>query len=285
MKTFDFNNPEIWHLAALVYLDTSDEDYIDYMFQDLEEWNGVQAKTTPFWDWKETDNNATEDSRFALKGTCDHCGAHFKYGAAYMNEVGEFAIVGNICASNKLNLTAHEYADAKLRKAVKAAKSRAKADKVLAALLPNRLEVLNTDHYIINSIRGNLRKYHSLSLKQWALIKKIAGEEKAKAEAKANEPTPEPVIEGKGIVIEGVLLGTRSEPGYGYNQYVTKMLVRDDRNFKVWGTYPTFADQNYPQPGDRIRFTANVEASDNDECFGFFKRPRLAVALTTEETQ
>jgi len=280
MKTFNFNNPENWQLAALVYLASTESEeygeYLDYMFQDLEEWNGAQPKSTPFWNLDETFKNAHENSRFSHKGTCDHCGAHFIYGAAYMNEEGEFAIVGNICASNKLCLTEHEYADAKLRRAVKAAKSRAKADRVLAALVPNRRAALETDHYIVSNIKGNLRTYHALSLKQWALVKKLAGEEATKAEAKANEPTPEPVVEGKGIVIEGTLLGTKSEPGFAYNTTITKMLVRDDRNFKVWGTYPVFANQQYPQSGDRIRFTANVEASSKDECFGFFKRPRLA---------
>lgn len=55
-----------------------------------------------------------------------------------------------------------------------------------------------------------------------------------------------------------------------------KMLVQDDRGFKVWGTVPgsIAADK-----GDEIKFVANVEASDDDPKFGFFKRPRKAVTL------
>ena len=51
-----------------------------------------------------------------------------------------------------------------------------------------------------------------------------------------------------------------------------KMLVRDDRGFKVWGTVPSSLPNT--ESGDRVTFIAAVEASDDDETFGFFKRPR-----------
>lgn len=280
MIKFDFTNPEEWHLAALVYLvnpSEANDEFVGYMFEDLEAWNDAQPGSTPFWGWQEANTNCHEDSRFAEKGTCDHCGAHFNYGAAYMTKEGDFAIVGNVCASNKLNLTAHEYRDAKLRTAVKAAKSKAAAEKALDELAPNRRVALDTDHYIVNSIRGNFRKWHSLSLKQWALVKKIAREEAEKAEAKANEPEavaiPAELLEGR-HTISGILLGTKSEPGYAYNTYITKMLVLDDRGFKIWGTLP---DAIYEiEKGDRLTFDAAIQVSNKDECFGFFKRPTKA---------
>jgi len=279
MTTFDFNNPEGWHFAAIVYLyDPASEDYaefINYLMMDMEAANN--ASGTPIWGLTDARTNCTDDSRFDHKGTCDHCGAHFHYGAAYMNDEGEFAIVGNICASNKLNLTAHEYQDAKLRAAVKSAKSKVAANKALAALVPNRREALEFDHYIVKSIRSNFRKWHSLSLKQWALVKKIIREEAAKAEAKTNEPTPVAIpvelLEGRHTIL-GVLLHTKVEPGYTYNSFVTKMLVRDDRGFKVWGSLPTAVSDI--SIGDRIMFDAKVEVSTKDECFGFVKRPSKA---------
>ena len=280
MITFDFNNPEEWHFAAIVYLysPTSDDyaEVVGYMMEEMEAANA--ASGTPIWGYHDARDNCTEDSRFEHKGTCDHCGAHFHYGAAYMNEEGEFAIVGNICASNKLNLTAHEYQDAKLRAAVKSAKSRVAANKALAALAPNRREALEFDHFIVKSIRGNFRKWHSLSLKQWALVKKIIREEGEKAIAKANEPTPVAIptelLAGR-HTISGILLHTKVEPGYTYNSFVTKMLVRDDRGFKVWGSLPS-ALHGYVEKGDRITFDTKVEVSNKDECFGFIKRPSKA---------
>lgn len=280
MITFDFNNPEVWHLGALVYLvnpSEANDEFVGYMFEELEAWNNAKPGSTPFWGWDETNKNCTEDSRFSIKGTCDHCGAHFNYGAAYMNEEGDFAIIGNICASNKLNLTAHEYADAKLRAVVKAAKSKAAAIKALAGLAPNRREALEFNHYIVSNIRSAFRKWHSLSLRQWALVKKIIREETAKAEAKANEPTPVAIptslLNGR-HTISGVLLGTKVEPGYAYNTFVTKMLVLDDRGFKVWGSLPSALYDI--EKGDRLTFDAKVEVSTKDNCFGFVKRPSKA---------
>jgi hypothetical protein len=52
------------------------------------------------------------------------------------------------------------------------------------------------------------------------------------------------------------------------------MTVKDDRGFLVWGSTPHAIDS--VQKGDRVRFVANVERSDRDETFGFFKRPRKA---------
>lgn len=279
MKAFDFNNPENWHFAAIVYLySPASEDYaelVGYMMQDMEDANNVIG--SPVWGYTEAHDNCTDDSRFDHKGTCDHCGAHFHYGAAYMNNEGEFAIVGNICASNKLNLTKHEYADAKLRAAVKSAKSKVAANKALATLIPNRREALDFDHFIVKSIRGNFRKWHSLSLRQWALVKKIIREEAEKAVAKANEPTPVAIptelLDGR-HTINGVLLHTKVEAGYAYNTFVTKMLVRDDRGFKVWGSLPSALYKIVK--GDRIQFDAKIEVSTKDECFGFIKRPSKA---------
>lgn len=286
MKTFDFNNPENWHFSALVYLySPASEDYaevVGYLMEDVEEVNNAYG--SPMWGWEDARDNCSKDSRFDNKGTCDHCGAHFHYGAAYMNDEGEFAIVGNVCASNKLNLTAHEYAAKKMKAAVKAAKSRVAGDKVIAALLPNRRAVLETDHYIVASIKGNLRKWHSLSLKQWALVKKIAADTKAREEAAANEPDPVAIpfelLDGR-HTISGVLLGTKSVDN-GYN-WVTKMLVLDDRGFKIWGSLPSSIHEI--EKGDRITFDATVQVSDKDECFGFIKRPSKATfeSTNTEE--
>ena len=61
---------------------------------------------------------------------------------------------------------------------------------------------------------------------------------------------------------------------------VEKMLVQDDRGFKLWGTVPKSID---PGRGDRIAFVATVEPSRDDSRFGFFKRPAKAVVLDDEE--
>ncbi len=281
MLKFDFNDPTRWTFTGAVYLYTGSEEtqeIADYVMRDMAELNEVNSNELDFYSYEAAMHLATPDSRFSNKATCDHCGAHFNYGALYTSDTGEVAIVGNICASNQLNLTAHEYADAKLRSVVKAARNKVAANIAVAKLLPNRREVLSGDHYITSSIRGNFRKWHSLSLKQWALLKKIAREEAVKADEKANEPQPVAIpaelADGR-HTISGVLLGTKAEPGYGWNSPdIIKMLVRDDRGFKIWCTRPSAIYEI--NRGDRLSFDAAIQISDRDECFGFAKRPTKA---------
>lgn len=57
---------------------------------------------------------------------------------------------------------------------------------------------------------------------------------------------------------------------------VYKMLVQDDRGFKLWGTCPAAID---PSRGDHVAFVATATPSKDDPKFGFFKRPSKAVIL------
>jgi hypothetical protein len=93
--------------------------------------------------------------------------------------------------------------------------------------------------------------------------------EKLKAKPYDDEPGA-PVVEGR-IVVSGVVLTVKMQEGYyGWEQ---KMLVRDDRGFKVWGTVPSCIE---PERGSRVEFTATVNKSDKDETFGLYKRPSKA---------
>lgn len=120
-------------------------------------------------------------------------------------------------------------------------------------------------------------------------------------ERMAQEPQAAPVIEGR-IVITGKILTVKQQDS-AYGQ-VTKMLVQDERGFKVWGTMPdaiatqlydawwaaeeeaegdSFSLSNYGPDywhdsarGHRVTFTARVEASKDDESFGFYTRPTKA---------
>lgn len=97
---------------------------------------------------------------------------------------------------------------------------------------------------------------------------------KIKAERDQREAARKPVETGTQI-IEGIILTMKwQENTFAYHGSGSlKMLVADDRGFKVWGTCPSSLDADR---GDRVRFTATVEASERDFDFGFFKRPRRA---------
>jgi len=75
-----------------------------------------------------------------------------------------------------------------------------------------------------------------------------------------------------------------------------KMLVKDERGFKVWGTVPRSLWSDTKQDdegnlthlpgveeGDTVKFTATVERSKDDPKFGFFKRPRAAEFVARAE--
>lgn len=91
-----------------------------------------------------------------------------------------------------------------------------------------------------------------------------AARQAAKA-AKQTAPVPET---DERIVIEGVVKSIAEKANdFGVRWVFT---VEDDRGFRVWGTIPKAID---PSIGDRVRFTAKVERSSDDETFGFIKRP------------
>lgn len=86
----------------------------------------------------------------------------------------------------------------------------------------------------------------------------------------ADSPAPSPVVEGR-VEITGMVKTTKwVDNAYGGSQ---KMMVLDDRGFRVWGTVPRSLEISR---GDRVTFTATVTASQDDETFGFFSRPAKA---------
>lgn len=72
--------------------------------------------------------------------------------------------------------------------------------------------------------------------------------------------------------IEGTVLSLKEK----HSQFGTtlKLLVEDDRGFRVFGTVPR--ELLNSKRGDRVRFTATLEPSDRDRLFGFYSRPTKA---------
>lgn len=134
------------------------------------------------------------------------------------------------------------------------------------------------------------RRFGSLSDAQLACL--VKGYEKSKvrdaeraveqaAEA-ARVEAAEPVLNGRQTVTGHVITTKWVDSQYGGS---LKMLVRDDRGFKLWGTVP--ASLGYSElgehsltKGDRISFTATLEQSNDDPKFGFFKRPTKAELIS-----
>lgn len=86
--------------------------------------------------------------------------------------------------------------------------------------------------------------------------------------------------------ITGHVISTKQVPNYYGPGTTLKMLVQDDRGFKVFGTIPAPVRDACVDRGeglsqqDRVTFTAIIQPSDDDPKFGFFKAPKKAELLT-----
>ncbi len=291
MKKFDFANPPQWKLEAFCVfapLCDADGDESEYLYiadciaECIETENAFDSPDRlEWWDRSFAHDFADDDSRFSDRGTCDHCGAHFAYGAAYRNIVtGEHAIVGHICATNKLNLTADEYARKRAGEMMKRARTKAKADMRVSRLAPNRRDALKyksvtRNHFtddVTTDMHQKFRKYGSLSLKQWAFLKRLIAEDIERAEQRAADranasPITDDLLEGR-HTFTGIIRSTKDvENMYGIT---LKMLFVDDRGFKLFGSVPSSLPYNI---GDRVQFDAAIDRSNDDDTFGFFNRP------------
>ena len=77
------------------------------------------------------------------------------------------------------------------------------------------------------------------------------------------------------VVITGTIISTKWQESYYYGSSGTlKMLVQDDRGFKVYGTVPRSLEGDLQ--GERVTFIATVTPSENDPNFGFYSRPKKA---------
>lgn len=123
------------------------------------------------------------------------------------------------------------------------------------------------------SLIKSFTEFGSLTDNQIAAAQAFVAKETAR-------PAPAAVIEGR-IEITGEVISSKVQ----YSDYgkTPKMLVLDDRGFKVWGTVPKDVpgerndeDEWLATRGTRVTFTATVSRSDNDKTFGFFKRPTQA---------
>lgn len=138
----------------------------------------------------------------------------------------------------------------------------------------------------IRDITGKLVKYGNISEPQKGLLAKLlvrianrpAIEAARAAEREAAEDVPET---SERITITGTVLTVRVDEGGQFGP-TTKVLVRDERGFKLWGSRPAIkqgrdehGNQEYSiaEKGDKISFSAVVERSDKDSKFGFFRRP------------
>ena len=111
----------------------------------------------------------------------------------------------------------------------------------------------------------------------------------AVAEREARKATAQPVPTGKTTVTGTVVSWKTTANKFSYNGAdILKIVVEDERGFRVFGTCPAkiveAVNGNMDVlKGATVTFTATLEPSRDDELFGFFKRATKAGLLEDME--
>lgn len=105
-----------------------------------------------------------------------------------------------------------------------------------------------------------------------SIVKAVEGRRRYIEKVAADRENASPVVEGKQKIVGDVLTTKYKSGPYGET---LKMLVKDHRGFKVWGTVPKSIRDDIAV-NLVVEFTATVEKSSDDETFGFFSRPTNA---------
>lgn len=278
-------DPAEWTALGDFYRGTSEEiaaEY-DYTHADL----GIRLGLGEEWDWEQL-HEVVEFNGTNGHG-CAMCGSHFAYGVVFTNGETNIAI-GHICAREYLSLPDRSTL---IRKRAASAAATTRKRKVAAAKAatylgenPEVAEAFETEHYIVQDIRGKLFQYGSISERQEALVLKIAREEAERAALRAeaaeklrNAPA---LAEGR-YEIEGLVISTKSQDSMYGTTY--KMLVELADGNRVWGTIPRAIEDDVwgTRSTVTVRFTAAVQRSDDDEHFGFYSRPTKPEVTNVKE--
>lgn len=125
-------------------------------------------------------------------------------------------------------------------------------------------------------IVNKLVRYGSVSDKQVAflgkLVKQIADAPAVEAARAAEAEAADPVPTGRIAVTGEVLTVKGQDTSFGY---VTKMLVRAEGGYKLWGTVPRSILDDITV-GNTVAFIATLKPSPDDAKFGFYSRPSKA---------
>lgn len=146
---------------------------------------------------------------------------------------------------------------------------------ISSSIMKKDVEATTSFEHFLVDLHFKLNTNGELSEKQIDVIKSayanhVSLEEKKAEDAKTASPCPTGRID-----IIGEVLSTKWKSSY-YGDTM-KMLVRSSDGYKVWGSVPSSLSS--VKSGAKVKFTATVEKSKDDESFGFFKRPAKAEVI------
>jgi hypothetical protein len=239
---------------------------------------------------------ASTEHRHDKDGQCDHCGAVIRYRAVLRHKpTGQVIEVGEQCLDNRFSVATSEFKA--MKKAAEEARAQHRIKNAVEAWVEANpdLSFLASEeatrerapeNRFVQDVARKLRSYGELSERQVTAVRNSltkdaeftakraqwAAERAAEDAAQPHAPCPTGRMDVSGKVL------TVREPDRSARFPAWKMLVLDDRGFKVWGTVPNalFTYGVAPGRGDRVAFTAEVQQSDRDPEFGFYSRPSAA---------
>lgn len=237
-------------------------------------------------------------------GKCLHCGKYLHWFVLFQDiRTGLYITTGTTCAE-ELHL---DDRGALIRKKIGERVERSRKLAKIDARYPGlrqELERVSQEgnrhrayfHKLLDDMVYKINRYLDLSDRQAAVCKRFLSEgldkieqwDAERAAQKANEPAPSPAPTGR-VTVTGKVLTVKEyevEDPWGSRygdgmKTIYKMLVQDDRGFKVWGSLPS--NISGAQRGDRVTFAAALEPKTDDPTFAFYKRPTKASVIRDEE--
>lgn len=218
---------------------------------------------------------------------CGHCGTHIRYAALLLHTESHEAIwVGETCLDNRFELTKDEFQA--LRKAASLHRERTRKADRIAALVDAHPLLADLTYYqvtgqsgssFVSDIADKLLRYGELSERQVAAVERalrreIEQRDRRAAERAQQEATATPAPTGR-TRVTGEIVSIRTQDGYWGTEI--KVLVRDDRGFKVWTTLPAAIGDS--DKGERVSFTATLKVPGDDQFFAIGSRPAQATVL------
>jgi len=215
-------------------------------------------------------------------GTCTVCGTHFIYGDVWHHvPTNEYIHIGHECA-DKYRLIADradwEAENGNVRRLAAAERIKEEKREREEQKEKDRQEFLNDhlgledwlkhDHYIVQDIAANFKRYGNLSDKQIALVKRLATEV---PEEKVEAPEGKHTFRGKVVSVKSY------ENQYGLQLKCTVKVTTDKGSWLVWGTVPAkILDETVNHGGSlgcTVEITATLKRGDESH-FVFMQRPR-----------
>lgn len=213
---------------------------------------------------------------------CNHCGASLRWGFVVEHlPTGTYFVVGETCATERMDLDSK--AQHLMRLAKLSAENREREQNkrenlaAFAGAFPAEHAYLVDENRkydaFLDELLTKLRRYGQLSPKQVACVtRSMERQAKWDAENAARQASlTEVLAEGRYELVGTVKSTKEYESDFGWQ---LKMLVELENGNRVYGTVPSSLGN--VERGDKVRFTAKVERSKDDEHFGFYSRPTKA---------